>query len=129
MRRCYLRVFRIRECGFASIPLVRPGRISLTVTGLVAVLFPLLAYLDVHRGVEVAADRDPVDQFGGGNLRALGPRSHVTPLPRRLGGVMKEITLVSRATAGPVAAGEPLPHSSANTRCMSRMEALSPATV
>jgi len=40
---------------------------------------------------------------------------------------MKEITPVSRATAEPIATEEPLPHSSGNTRCVSRMEGLSPA--
>lgn len=52
MYRRYLRVFRIPECGFASVPLLRPARISLAAAG----LFSALAYLDVYRGVNIAAD-------------------------------------------------------------------------
>jgi hypothetical protein len=40
---------------------------------------------------------------------------------------MKEVTLVSSAATGPIATGEPLPHSSGNKVRVSRMEGLSSA--
>src|SRR6266576_7006984 len=92
MCRGYLRVFRGPESrlrGRFGMPPVRPGGVSLTLTGQVVVLVPPLAYVELHRGLEFAGEGEPAGQLGGGKSRAFGPRSHVASLPRRRKAVMK----------------------------------------